>query len=437
MLVKCSRMVLRGIIITSSLLVALISFLGYVDVPDTIEDRYRAILFIAQYKLITVVPFQLSNLLGYGSYLDNMKNLGRLLSPNLNSPPKTASYGILNVTRAKLAGRDAIVYRPLDVAKDELLPGLVYFHGGGWSMHNPDRFDKSTHDIANCSRKVLISVDYRLAPAHPFPTPFQDCLDVTKHVLKHGKSLGINVNSVGVAGDSAGGNMAAAVTIALSREKNTGLPPLKLQILAFPATQAIDFQTPSFVELGERLPLLTAHRVGGFWASYLGLDDTKLDEYALILKYNRHVPPELLKTSKYAKYLDRERLPERFRKPRPEVMGNYYTSPEEAGVISSYDSELYKQIKDTLLNPLLAPLMASESELKGLPPALVIVGEFDLLRDDGLLYAYRLREAGVKTEVFINKGYHSDLIRTFPDFFHSRTGKKTVNAMCEFVKKEA
>ncbi|GFR88219.1 arylacetamide deacetylase [Elysia marginata] len=300
-----------------------------------------------------------------------------------------------------------------------------------------DFFDRTVHDIANCTRKVLISVDYRLAPERPFPVPLQDCLDVTKHVLKHGKALGIDVNSVGVAGDSAGGNLAAAVALALSKEKTPGIPPIKYQILAFPATQAMDLRTPSMVEIGERLPLPSAYQMGGFWAAYLGLDPTKLDEYALMMKYNRHVPPQLLEKSKFAKYLDRQNLPEKFREPRPEIMKNYYTPPEKAGVVSSYDAKLYDKIKDTLVNPLFSPLMAPESDLSGLPEALVIVAEFDVLRDDGLLYAHRLRKAGIKTELFINRGYHDDFFRVYPDFLHSKTGEKSLEAMCSFTEKKA
>ena len=161
---------------------------------------------------------------------------------------------------------------------------------------------------------------------------------------------------------------------------------------------------------------------------------SKLDEYAAKLKYNRHVPRQLLENSKYSKYLDRQNLPEKFRKPRPEVMNGYYTEPEDAGVPSSYDKELYRKIENTLVNPLFSPLMAPD--LSGLPPSLVVVAEFDVLRDDGLLYAHRLRAAGVKTDVYISKGFHSDFFRAYNEFLHSRTGVKSMQAMCSFMAKE-
>ncbi|KAK3776787.1 hypothetical protein RRG08_024564 [Elysia crispata] len=427
-------MIIRGLVLTTAALVALLAFLAYEDLPEAIEDRYRAMLFVGVYKLLTITPFEFLDFIGYGSLFDNMKEVGRFPEPDLSSDPHSASFGIMEVTRDKLAGVQVIVYRPKHVAEGEMLPGLIYFHGGGWCMHHPDIHDKTTHQMANCTRKVLISVDYRLAPANPFPIPVEDCLDVTKHLLKHGKSLGIDVNNIAISGDSAGGNLAAAVTLALAKEKNSGLPALKYQILAYPVTQALNLRLPSMVEIGERIPLPSAQRMAGFWAAYLGLDSRKLDECALIMKYNHHVPPQLLNNSKYSKYLDVQNLPEKFRKPRPEIMGSYFTPPEKAGVISSYDAQLYDQIKDTLVNPLLSPLMATD--LSGLPPALVVVAEFDVLRDEGLLYAHRLREAGVKTDVYITRGYHCDFIHMFPSFLHSKTGEKTLNAMCSFMERE-
>ncbi|GFS00986.1 arylacetamide deacetylase [Elysia marginata] len=157
--------------------------------------------------------------------------------------------------------------------KDELLPALIYLHGGGWMLHNPDSYDNTVYPIANCSRKITISVDYRLSPDHPFPAPVHDCLDVTRYVLKHGKSLGIDVNRVGIAGDDTGGNIAAAAALRLSNEKSSGLPGLKFQVLMWPPLQAMDFQTPSYVDIGERISVLGRRKMVGYWALYLGLGE--------------------------------------------------------------------------------------------------------------------------------------------------------------------
>lgn len=429
-------MILRGFIITTAALVALVAYVGYVEVPQSMEDRYRALMAAAVYRLLFIVPYEITDWLGYGSFFERLHLLARHPEPDLSKPPLTASYGILNVTRDKIAGLDVIVYRPKDLAENELLPGHIYFHGGGWAMHHPDFHDKPSFEMANCTRHILINVDYRLAGKHPFPAPLEDCIKITKHVLKHGKSLGINSNNLGISGDSTGGNLAAAVVLSISKEKNSGLPPIKYQMLVFAPLQAIDFRTPSYVEVGE-IMFPPSHRMAGFWAHYMGLGPKRIEDYALIMKYNRHVPPELLENSEYAKYLDRKNLPEQFRKPRPEVMKHYYTSPEKAGVISSYDAELYDKIKDTLLNPLFAPLMASESDLKRLPPTFVIVSEFDVMRDDGLLYAHRLREAGVKTDVYVSKGHHSDFFPLADGFFRSRTGLKTCAQMCSYIARES
>ncbi|GFO08748.1 arylacetamide deacetylase [Plakobranchus ocellatus] len=294
-----------------------------------------------------------------------------------------------------------------------------------------DLSDWTAHDFAKCTRKITISVNYRLAPKHPFPAPFQDCLDVTRHVLTHGKKLGIDVNRVGLTGDSAGGTLAIAVALKLRDEKESKLPPLKYQVLVYPALQAHDFRLPSYLELGEILLFPSSFSMAGNWALYLGLDPTKIDEYAALMKYNHHVPPHLLTDSKYAKYLDLKNLPEEFRKPRPEVMENIATLKDPDETVS-YDTELYDQIKEKITNPLVAPLMADD--LSGLPSTLMLLVEFDVLRDEGLLFAHRLREAGVKTDVYFTKGFHGDFLHLLPQYWHSKTGERAVIAMCKFMK---
>ncbi|GFO08747.1 arylacetamide deacetylase [Plakobranchus ocellatus] len=373
--------------------------------------------------------FELCKWLGYGSAFDNIETLQREVDSSV--PPWTASFGDLDVSRDKIAGIDVMIYRPKDVSPGELLPGLVFFHGGGWITGDIDFYDRTAHNFANCTRKVTISVNYRLAPKYPFPVPLQDCFDVTSHVLKHGKKLGIDVNRVGVAGDSAGGNLAVAVGLKLRDEKESKLPPLKYQVLVYPAVQAHDFRLPSYLELGEIMLFPSSFGMAAYWAFYMGLDPTKIEKYAALMKDNHHVPPHLLTDSKYAKYLDLKNLPEKFRKPRPEVMENIATlkKPDET---VSYDTELYDRIKETITNPLFAPLMADD--LSGLPSTLLLIVEFDVLRDDGLLFAHRLREAGVKTDVYLSKGFHGEFLHLLPQYWHSKTGERSINAMCEFMK---
>jgi len=142
-------------------------------------------------------------------------------------------------------------------------PALLYFHGGGWVMCNLDTHDGSVRKLANASGCMVVSVDYRLAPEHPFPAGLEDCYAATRWVAEHARSLGARPGPLAVAGDSAGGNLAAAVAL-LARER--GGPELALQLLVYPITDC-DFERPSYRENGEGF-LLTRDATAWFWDQY-------------------------------------------------------------------------------------------------------------------------------------------------------------------------
>ncbi|GFR89971.1 neutral cholesterol ester hydrolase 1-like, partial [Elysia marginata] len=184
------------------------------------------------------------------------------------------------VTWDVVAGQRVLIYRPRDVAEGEILPCLVYLHGGGWITDNPISYDHLIHRVALMARMMTISVHYRRAPQSPFPAAFDDCLDVTRHVLQHGTTLGIDVNRVGLAGDSAGGNLTAAVSLYLRQETNLQLPPLKYQILMQPVLQAMNLKLPSYIEVGKSNPITSTNSVAGVWVLYMGLGKTAVYMYA-------------------------------------------------------------------------------------------------------------------------------------------------------------
>jgi acetyl esterase len=122
------------------------------------------------------------------------------------------------------------VYRPRGEGR---LPVVVYFHGGGWVVGSIETHDATTSAIAARSGCVVVSVEYRLAPEDPFPAGVEDCYDATVWVAANGASLGVDAARLAVAGDSAGGNLAAAVCV-MARDR--GGPPIRLQVLVYPAT---------------------------------------------------------------------------------------------------------------------------------------------------------------------------------------------------------
>ena len=122
-------------------------------------------------------------------------------------------------------------YRGVGTATNETLPVQVYFHGGGWVIGDLDSHDWTCRAVANAAKCAVVNVDYRLAPEHRFPAAYDDALAAVKWVAANAKLLNIDPARISVGGDSAGGNLAAAVAIALRDE---GAIKLRAQILTYP-----------------------------------------------------------------------------------------------------------------------------------------------------------------------------------------------------------
>ena len=224
---------------------------------------------------------------------------------------------VLDRTLPGPAGDVAARFYLPDVARP--LPVLVYFSGGGWVLGSLDAVDAVCRRLANEGACAVVSVAYRRAPEHPFPAGLEDCYAATYWIAEHGDEHGLDGSRLAVGGASAGGNLAAAVTL-LARER--GGPPLVFQLLVYPP---LDHRaaTPSMRTQPDP-PCFSPEDVAWCWDHYLA---------------------------------------------------------ERA------DGE----------SPLASPLRAPD--LQGLPPALVITAEFDPVRDEAELYAARLREANVTTQL--------------------------------------
>ena len=125
------------------------------------------------------------------------------------------------------------VYRPAGSAKGEVLPALVFFHGGGWVIGDLDTHDVACRQLSNGARCVVFSVEYRLAPEARFPAAVDDCITATRYLTAQAANLGIDAARIAVGGDSAGGNLAAVVCID-ARDSRQPMPCF--QLLIYPAT---------------------------------------------------------------------------------------------------------------------------------------------------------------------------------------------------------
>jgi acetyl esterase len=161
-------------------------------------------------------------------------------------------------------GVPARLYRPND--RDDL-GLLVFFHGGGWVLGNLESHDNLCRILANSSGHAVLSVDYRLAPEHPFPAPLDDAITATRWAHTNAASLGSVPDRLAVGGDSAGGTMAIVVG-------HLAQVPLRYQLLVYPATD-LTRSFPSFVENADG-PQLTAAGMGWFIDHYLSGTETSL-----------------------------------------------------------------------------------------------------------------------------------------------------------------
>jgi acetyl esterase len=162
------------------------------------------------------------------------------------------------------------VYRPGSTSGDPA-PGVVYFHGGGWVICDLDTHDGACRRIANEIGAIVVSVDYRLAPEHRYPAAIDDAFAATRWVGEHASELGIDPARLAVAGDSAGGNLSAAVAL-MARDE--GGPPLAFQLLVYPVIDSTASRNdyPSKTDNAEGY-FLTTMQMEWYRKQYLGEDD--------------------------------------------------------------------------------------------------------------------------------------------------------------------
>ncbi|NXK49973.1 ADCL4 protein, partial [Chauna torquata] len=267
--------------------------------------------------------------------------------------------------------------------------GVLYFHGGvGW-LGSIRAYERICRYFARKTNSVVVSVGYRLAPEHPYPTQFEDCLTATIHFMRTAQDYGVDSSRIIVCGDSSGGTLAAAVAQALVNRRD--VPKLRAQILIYPFLQAADFNLPSYQQ-NEGVPILSKERTLILGLKYLNKDLSALNS---ILK-GSHIPEEL--RLKYQKWLSPDNIPHEFKS------RGYMPS-----TIQPYSEELHAFTKP-FLEPVFSPLLSEDSVIAQLPETFILTCEYDVLRDDGLLYKKRLEDHGIKvTLCHLQEGFHGTI----------------------------
>ena len=232
--------------------------------------------------------------------------------PKLNDPVAKVENRTIPAPGGKLPLR---VYTPKGRGP---FPILLWFHGGGWVLGSLDTGEDPCRSLCSRAGAVVVSVDYRLAPEHKFPAALEDCYAALKWCSERAGEINGDGKRLAVAGDSAGGNLAAATAL-YARDKHG--PLVALHVLIYPALNN-NLDTASYHEFASDFGL-TREAMAYCWKSYLA-------------------------------------------------------KPQDGS------------------NPYACPLLAKD--LKGVSPALIVVANFDVLRDDGEAYAARLKQSGVPVQ---------------------------------------
>lgn len=415
--------VIRSIMMYSltSLVTLIIAFavFNYMEtgVPEGVPEVWNARILDTSLRTMGKVILTLNNFGVHGGVTWWTRKMVEVMLTTLitGSPRGLGDDPELKIYDTKLAGVDVRIYEPTK-GKNSDRPALVYYHGGGWSWLSIDVYDQATRQLAKGVGMVVVSVGYRQSPEYAHPIPFQDCLDVTEHVLNNGKDLGIDSSRVAISGDSAGGHLTAAVSLRLKKK-------IKIQVPIYPCLQLFDMQTPSYIENKDYIPgMLTDISMLTYWLNYANISYDHIDT----IMANKHTSPAL-KKSKYAdlispKWYMKEHI-------RTESLRDM-KKPTDFG-----DEKLSKEIEKTLLDPYFSPLMADDSDLKDMPLTYVLTAGYDVLREDGLIYYQRLKKVGVKVHLaHYQEGFHG-MIFFFKGPIPFNVGIRAMDDLIQFLKK--
>uniref|UniRef100_A0A3B4TD10 Neutral cholesterol ester hydrolase 1 n=1 Tax=Seriola dumerili TaxID=41447 RepID=A0A3B4TD10_SERDU len=316
------------------------------------------------------------------------------------------------VTDSALGGVPTRVFQPKGGKK--LKRGVIYFHGGGWALGSGRMrsYDRLCRKMAEDLDAVVMSVDYRLAPEAVFPDQYHDALAASRAFLSAQvlERYSIDPGRVCVSGDSAGGNLAAAVAQELSSDDSLSAR-FKAQALIYPVLQALDFYTPSYQQ-NQAVPILYRPVMARFWLQYLGAD-ASLEPLLLANNHSSLDQPAIGADTRSR--LDWTSLLSGERKKHFRPVLKETGSPGVVGEVPA------------LVDVRAAPLLAEQGVLGKTPKAYVMTCEFDVLRDDGLMYAKRLQDAGVTvTSDHYDDGFHGCMVFAFLPMMSS-VGQRSMN----------
>ncbi|XP_066111016.1 arylacetamide deacetylase-like 2 [Saccopteryx bilineata] len=362
---------------------ALLASQIYIPIPGNIEERWKVMVLEAAIKTCTFMGICLENI-GIMKYEEFISMVIRL---DYTQPVSDEYVMVTDTVFTDIPVRLYLPKRKLETPRR----AVIYFHGGAYCFGSfkQTAFDMLNRWTANKLDAVVVGVDYRLAPQHRFPVQFEDSMAAVKYFLQNKilTDYGVDPTRICISGDSSGGTLAAAVTQQVQNDLEIK-HKIKVQALLYPHLQIIDSYLPSLRE-NEHGVVLTRDMAIKLVGLYLSEDET----FPKALKKNQHMPLESGHLFKFVNWSTL--LPKKYRK------NHVYIEP----ILGTTSYSLPE-----LMDIRLSPLLANDSQLQNLPSTYILTCQYDILRDDGLMYVSRLQNVGVQVaHEHIEDGFHAAL----------------------------
>ncbi|OCT80762.1 neutral cholesterol ester hydrolase 1 [Xenopus laevis] len=380
-------------------LTALSAYYVYSPLPSTMSEPWKLMLLDATFRCAQ----DLSNLVHYFGLSHHLRVLNFVSNYFDKLDPVSSEH--LKVTDTVFDGVEVRIFEPTKGFNKKLKKAIVYIHGGGWALGSARTrsYDSLCRKISEDVNAVVVSVEYRLVPDVHFPEQLNDAFAAAKYFLRPEvlAEYSVDPSRIAVSGDSAGGNLAAAVCQQLAGDSSVKTK-VKLQAFIYPVLQVLDFNTPSYQQ-NKDMPILSRFVMIKFWLDYLNGSHS----FAHSMLINNHTSLDLSETVTLRELLDwNSLLP-------PSLKKNYKPVLQSRGT--------HKIISEVpaLLDLRASPLIAKKVSLQLLPKTYILTCEHDVLRDDGTMYAKRLEEAGVDvTHDHYEDGFHGCMLfATWPTYF--------------------
>ncbi|XP_071173666.1 neutral cholesterol ester hydrolase 1-like [Mytilus edulis] len=316
----------------------------------------------------------------------------------------------VQVTNTRIANVPVKIIQPTKLTRS--LPAIIYVHGGGWTWFSTDTYSSYLENLSNRTKMIVIAIEYRKAPEYPFPAGYSDCIDVTWQILAGKSGVNVDTNKVVIAGDGSGGGIAAAVARHFPNK-------IMIQILINPVLQMLDFQTPSYQDNVDIIPGITSpEREALHWLLYIGQPIA----FASKITENKHVFPTTVQ-SHFNLIDSAKHLPTYLK-----ITNRTTIIPRE------HDFVVAMRLQTYITNETLSPMM--HKNLQDIPKAYVITSQYDVLRDEAVMYTNRIHGDGnkVKLKHYKNAFHGFFLFSHESGIFHLDEAETALQELVDFLR---